>query len=91
MTKRSFVNAIAVATGYPKTHIDDIIGHFLDELIVALDKDGRVELRNFGVFRTVDLPARVGRNPSTGAPAQIAASRHTRFRAGKRMRETLNP
>ena len=91
MTKRGFVNRIAVHTGYPKVHIDNVIDHFLEQLIDALEEDGRVELRNFGVFRTVDLPARVGRNPSTGEPVSIPASRHARFRAGKRMRETLNP
>jgi len=91
MTKRRFVNRIAVATGYPKVHVDNVIDLFLDELIDTLAHDGRIELRNFGVFRTVELDARVGRNPRTGAPVDIPAARHVRFRAGKSMREKLNP
>ncbi len=91
MTKRAFVNRIAVQTGYPKVHIAKVINLFLDELTLALAKHGRVELRDFAVLHTVDLPARVGRNPSTGEPVPIPASRHVRFRAGKHMRETLNP
>ncbi|HIE68774.1 MAG TPA: HU family DNA-binding protein [Planctomycetes bacterium] len=79
-----------MATGYPKTHIDTIIDHFLEQLTEALATEGRVELRDFAVLRTVTLPARLGRNPKTGEPVQIASSRHVRFRAGKHMRERLN-
>jgi len=91
MTKRGFVNRIAVATGYPKVHVDQVIDLFLEEITQALVHDGRVELRNFGIWNTVELPARIGRNPLTGEPVDIPASRHVRFRAGKRMREQLNP
>ena len=90
MTKREFVNRIAVATGYPKTRVDQVVDLFLDELVEVLDRDGRVELRNFGVFKTVELAARVGRNPRTGEAVSIPRSRHVRFRAGKLMRHKLN-
>ena len=90
MTKRHLVNRVAVATGLPQTHVDRAVDRFLEELIDALVRDGRIELRNFGVFRTVDLPARVGRNPATGEPVDIPASTHVRFRAGKLMKEKLN-
>ena len=91
MTKRNIVNRISVATGYPKTRIDQVVDRFLEELIAALVREGRVELRNFGVLKTVELDERIGRNPRTGEPVDIPASRHVRFRAGKRMREQLNP
>jgi len=91
MTKRSFVNRIAIATGYPKVHVDQVIDLFLEQLVETLARDDRIELRNFGVFRTVELDARVGRNPRTGAPVDIPAARHVRFRAGKLMRNKLNP
>ncbi len=91
MTRRRFVNRIAVETGYPKTRVDRVVDLLLEELIEALAETGRVELRNFGVFRTVDLEARVGRNPRSGEPVDIPASTHVRFRMGKRMRERLNP
>lgn len=90
MTQRDFVDRIAAATGMPKLHVDQVIDLFLDELTDALLHDRRVFIRNFGVFRTVDLSARTGRNPRTGAPVAIPASTHVRFRAGKRMRDKLN-
>ncbi len=47
----------------------------------TLATEGRIELRNFGD----------GVNPRTGEPMTIEANRHVRFRAGKRLREILNP
>ena len=85
MTQRDFVNRIAAATGVPKLRVDQVLDLFLDEVTDALTRDRRVFIRNFGVFRTVDLQAR------TGAPVEIPASTHVRFRAGKRMRDKLNP
>ena len=90
-TKRHLVNRISVATGIFKSHIDEIVDQFLEELIDALVREGRIELRDFGVFRTVELGERVGRNPKTGEPVEIPVSCHVRFRASKRMREKLNP
>jgi len=91
MTQRDFIKRIAEATGTPKLRVDKILDLFLDELGDALVHDRRVFIRNFGVFRAVDLKARTGRNPRTGDPVTIAASTHVRFRAGKHLRDKLNP
>ena len=91
MTQRDFVNQISAATGLPKVKVDQILDLFLAELADALARDHRVFIRNFGTFRTVDLDARTGRNPRTGDPVGIPASRHVRFRAGKGLRDKLNP
>ncbi len=91
MTKRHLVNRVSVATGVPKVDVDQVVDRFLEELIDAVVREGRIELRNFGVLRTVQVGARVGRNPATGEPVNIPASTHVRFRAGKLMREKLNP
>lgn len=89
-TKRDMVDRIAEAAGYPETRVDRVIDLFLEEVIEVLVREGRLELRDFGVWRTVDLPARVGRNPATGEAVDIPASTHVRFKAGKHMRERLN-
>ena len=90
MTQRDFVDRIAAATGVPKLRVDQVLDLFLEEIGDALGRDRRVFIRHFGTFRTVDLQARTGRNPRTGAPVAIPASTHVRFRAGKRMRDKLN-
>lgn len=90
-TKRDLVARVAAATGSTWRETDAIIERFMVELAQALADEGRVELRDFGVFRTVDLPARTARNPKTGDPVQVPARTHVRFKAGKDMRERLNP
>ncbi len=91
MTKRDLVNRIAVATGLPKVRVREAVELLLEHLMETLATEGRIELRNFGVFRIVDQPAHDGVNPRTGEPMTIEANRHVRFRAGKRLREILNP
>ena len=90
MTQRDFVDRIAAATGVPELRVDQVLDLFLEELTGALVRDRRVFIRNFGTFRTVDLQARIGRNPRTGEPVAIPANTHVRFRAGKRLRDEIN-
>lgn len=90
MTMRAFTDRIAAATEVPKGKVDQILDLFLGELAQAMVRDQRVFIRNFGTWRVVDLDARTGRNPRTGNPVSIPASRHVRFRAGKRLRDKLN-
>jgi DNA-binding protein HU-beta len=44
----------------------------------------------FGTFNVKDRAARTGRNPQTGAPIQIAASRVPGFKAGKGLKDAVN-
>ncbi len=44
----------------------------------------------FGQFRVVKRAAREGRNPRTGKPVKIKASRRPRFSAGKGLKEAVN-
>ena len=90
MTQHDIINRIAAATGVPNAHVDQVVDLFLEEVTDGLVRDRRVFIRHFGTFRTVDLQARTGRNPRTGAPVDIPASTHVRFRAGKRLRDKLN-
>ena len=43
----------------------------------------KVQLVGFGTFETKARPARVGRNPRTGAPVRIPARRAVRFRPSR--------
>ena len=48
-----------------------------------------VQIVGFGKFRVSKLSARSGRNPKTGAPIQIKASKTVRFSAGQGLKESL--
>ena len=49
-----------------------------------------VMLTGFGSFSVSQRAARSGRNPRTGEPIAIAASRNPRFKAGKGLKDALN-
>jgi DNA-binding protein HU-beta len=48
-----------------------------------------VTIAGFGTFEVKDRRPRVGRNPHTGAPIQIAAGKRVGFRMGKTLRESV--
>jgi DNA-binding protein HU-beta len=55
-------------------------------------KDGKiVRLIGFGTFSVQDKAASTGRNPRTGEPIEIAASKRLVFKAGKDLKEAINP
>ena len=60
------------------------------EIIEALARGDRVELRGFGAFSVKRRDARVGRNPRTGEAVQVAEKHVPFFKTGKLLRERLN-
>ena len=52
---------------------------------------GKVAISGFGTFEARRRKARTGRNPHTGEALDIPASRAPAFKAGKPLKETLNP
>jgi DNA-binding protein HU-beta len=55
----------------------------------GLKESGEVQLVGFGTFRRRDRNARQGRNPATGTPIAIPASRTVRFSAGKLLKQSV--
>jgi integration host factor subunit beta len=70
--------------------VENIVNAILDEVVGALSRGDRVELRGFGAFSVKNRPARVGRNPRTGAQVDVAEKYVPFFKTGKEMRERLN-
>jgi len=70
--------------------IDKIVGVILDEMVEALRRGDRVELRGFGAFSAKVRGARQGRNPRTGAAVAIGKKAVPSFKTGKDMRARLN-
>ena len=67
--------------------VDAILGRISD----AIAAGDRVELRGFGAFAVVQQRARMGRNPRSGAAVPVDAKDRLHFKAGKDMRDRLNP
>jgi integration host factor subunit beta len=67
-----------------------LVNAVLDEIIDALTRGDRVELRGFGTFSTKQRDARQGRNPRTGEKVAVTGKLVPYFKSGKEMRERLN-
>lgn len=89
MTKAELITGIAKQTGLTKADSERALNAFLDIAKVTIKKKGRLPLAGFGTFVVVNRKARTGRNPQTGSPIQIKASKVVRFRPGKELKESL--
>ncbi len=71
--------------------VERLVSIFFQEISDALVRGDRVELRGFGAFSVKHRPARIGRNPRSGEAVQIEEKHSPFFKAGKEIRDRLNP
>ena len=89
MNKTELITAIANKADISKTDADKAITAFVEVLGKALKKNDKVALVGFGTFSVRKRAARTGRNPKTGAPLKIAASKNPAFKAGKALKDAI--
>ncbi|MFN3855945.1 MAG: integration host factor subunit beta [Phreatobacter sp.] len=70
--------------------VENIVNAILEEIVSALARGDRVELRGFGAFSVKARQARIGRNPRTGEHVKVDDKVVPFFKTGKEMRERLN-
>ena len=85
MTKKDIVRTIAEQLDLPQLRTKELVQRTFDALIEALVREGRIELRNFGVFQIKRREARVARNPRTGERVPVQAKSVVTFKPGKEM------
>ena len=91
MIKSELVQHIAAQNPHLyQRDVENIVNAILGEIIAALARGDRVELRGFGAFSVKHRPARTGRNPRTGAHVSVERKYVPFFKTGKEMRERLN-
>ncbi|MCG3199453.1 MAG: HU family DNA-binding protein [Candidatus Omnitrophica bacterium] len=90
MTKKEIIEEVSEKTTTKKAHTRAIVESVLDVFMEILASEGRIEIRNFGVFKVKDTPARIGRNPVTREVADVPARRIIQFKAGKFMKDIVN-
>ena len=70
--------------------VERIVNTIFEEIIEAMARGDRVELRGFGAFSVKKRDARVGRNPRTGEAVDVDEKHVPFFKAGKLLRDRLN-
>ena len=70
--------------------VEHIVNTILEEVVSALSRGDRVELRGFGTFSVKNRPARIGRNPNTGEKVSVEEKFVPYFKPGKKMHGKLN-
>jgi integration host factor subunit beta len=82
-----------IATSNPHLYhrdVERIVNVVFDEIVDALSRGDRVELRGFGAFTVKHRAPRVGRNPRTGTTVSVEEKFVPFFKTGKELRERLN-
>src|SRR6516225_4014003 len=91
MIKSELVQRVAAQNPHLyQRDVENIINAILGEIIAAMARGDRVELRGFGAFSVKNRRARAGRNPRTGAHVAVDQKSVPFFKTGKEMRERLN-
>ncbi len=85
MTKKEIVKTISEEIGLTQLKTKEIVQKTFDAIVEALVADGRIELRNFGVFEVKKRAARKARNPRTGDKVQVPSKYVVTFKPGKEM------
>jgi integration host factor subunit beta len=89
VTKREIVRSISEDLGLTQLETKRIVQKVLEAIMNALVEEGRVELRNFGVFEVKRRGPRKARNPRTGDKVFVPEKSAVTFKPGKSMQRRV--
>ena len=89
MNRKELVDAIQKHTLVSRADVDKVLGSLIQHTQVAVKKGDRVSLVGFGTFERQDRKARTARNPRSGAPVKVKATKVPRFRAGQGFKDVV--
>ncbi|QPQ55550.1 HU family DNA-binding protein [Allosphingosinicella flava] len=89
MNKQELISAVAETSGLSRSDASKAVESVFDTITGALKKGDEVRLVGFGTFACSQRKASTGRNPRTGEPMQIKASKQPKFKAGKSLKDTV--
>ncbi|MCL2372883.1 MAG: HU family DNA-binding protein [Defluviitaleaceae bacterium] len=90
MNKTELIAAVAAKSDLTKKDTEKFLSAFEDVVTKALVKNEKVQLVGFVTIDVVQRAEREGRNPQTGKPMKIPASKAARFKVGKKLRDAVN-
>lgn len=90
MTRAELVVNVAEKAGLDRKKADKAVVAVFETIKQALIEGDKVQIIGFGTFENRERSARTGRNPRTGEPIDIPASKLPSFKAGKILKEAVN-
>ena len=90
VNRTELVDAVASKTGLDKKNAEAAVSAVTESVMNETRSGNKVAIFGFGTFTPSARAARMGRNPQTGAPVRIAASKSVRFAPASAFKEALN-
>lgn len=90
MNKSELVDHVRDAAGLDRRSAEAAVNAFCSAVMGDVKAGNKVSISGFGIFNPTARAARTGRNPQTGAPVKIAASKGVRFAPATAFKQALN-
>jgi DNA-binding protein HU-beta len=89
MTTKHFAAELSASQKMAKKDAEEFLNGFVASVRKHLKRGAKLRLTGLGILQVRNYPARMGRNPATGEPIKIKASRKIRFRPAKDLKEAI--
>jgi DNA-binding protein HU-beta len=89
VTLKHIAAALANSEGCTKKQAEGMLNGMIGLVVKHLKKGDRIRIGGLGILQVRNRAARMGRNPATGEPIKIKASKKVAFRASKELKEAV--
>src|SRR5262245_7462013 len=89
VTLRQLAESLSETHELPKKQVLSMLEDMVGAITKHLKRGARIRIGGLGILQVRKRPARLGRNPATGQPIKIKASKKVAFRAAKELKETV--
>ena len=89
-TKSDLIELLSARARLPRPTAEIVIDIVFDQMIAAMKRGERIEIRGFGSFEVRDYKSYQGRNPRTGESVHVPPKKLPFFKVGKELRERVN-
>ncbi len=89
VTLKHLAASLAQSHEIAKKQAEAMLGDFVGLVVKHLKKGSRIRIGGLGILAVRNRAARMGRNPATGEPIKIKASKKVAFRAAKDLKEAI--
>ena len=89
LTLRNIADRLSEMHELPKRQANEMLNQVVEMIAKSLKKGDKIRLSGLGILQVRKRAARMGRNPQTGEPVKIKASKKIAFRAAKDLKDSI--